>query len=295
MTFCWPRSTCVTGPLRPRNSFPCRNAWRFLRDCAIGCRDRASGAIWSNRVLLRTQLNRVSGQAAKRRPWKVSPTVRATSIWGSWWMAQRVRPSNLQMEPTLLPRSRVAARAAHLARLDGLGQRDWQCLFFARQNVAAIAGKTSFVGGGADAAFIADAYAGNCIAAGCALSRSRMSRVFACGLASAALVVLGFIFGTVGALGVALIAAEFEPARAGTLREGHRYEIVAFGNATSNDGGLVVNIYRSSRGLPLVERRVFSRRYVGTELSDLRVEDRDGSRGAVVLANGSPPTAVAFD
>ena len=161
--------------------------------------------------------------------------------------------------------------------------------------VAAISGQTSFVGGRADAIFIVVAYAGYCVAVGSALSRSRASLAFACGIASAALVVLGFILGTVGVIGVGLIAAEFEPVSAGRLGERHRFEVVAYGNVTSADDGLAVNIYRTSPSLPFLERRVFSKRYLDTDLSDLRVEERVGSPGAVILANGSPPTVVAFD
>jgi hypothetical protein len=161
--------------------------------------------------------------------------------------------------------------------------------------IGAITGKTSFVGGGADAAFIALAYAGCCVAVGSALSRPRVSLAFAFGVASVALVVLGFLFGTVGVIGVGLIAADFEAVRSGRLGERHRFEVVSYGNVTSTDYGLSVYVYRTSSGLPFLERRVFSRRYPSAELSDLRVEVRDDSPGAVVLANGSPPTMVAFD
>ena len=161
--------------------------------------------------------------------------------------------------------------------------------------VAAVTFETSFVDIRVNAVFLAVAYAGYCVAVGLLLSRPRSELAFSFGMAFLAPVLLGCLVGTVGVLAVGLIAAEYEPTATGGLGAHHRYLVTHFGSVASEDEGWRVGIYRTLGWAPFLERRVFSRRYVVTDSSEVRVEEQAGFRGALVRIGGQPPTTVPFD
>ncbi len=161
--------------------------------------------------------------------------------------------------------------------------------------VAGVSFETSFVDVRVNAVFLAVAYAGYCVAVGLLLSRQRSTLGFSFGMVFTAPVLLGCLLGTVGVLGVGAIAAEYEPTATGALGEQHRYVVTRIGSVYSQDAGWSVGIYRRLGSVPFLERRVFARRYMVTDSSEVRVEEERGFRGAVVRISGQPPTAVPFD
>lgn len=85
---------------------------------------------------------------------------------------------------------------------------------------------------------------------------------------------LGYLSGTIGALGVGFVSAEYETDREIWLGDGFIYKESSLGNAVSDYRGKRVEIYKTLRWLPILEWPIKDTSYynVITYLNPLKVE-----------------------
>lgn len=108
----------------------------------------------------------------------------------------------------------------------------------------------------------------------------------------------GSLLGTVGVLGLAMIAGSYVPIAGGSLGPGHRYIVTTYGNATTSDEGSIVTVYKRVSWAPFLERRVFERRfdYRDVKLGTLAaVVDQDDGGRAVVMSEAVRLAVVSLD
>lgn len=72
---------------------------------------------------------------------------------------------------------------------------------------------------------------------------------------------IGYLSGTIGALGVGFVTAELEADREKWLGNGVIYKEFSLGNAISDYRGKKVEIYKTMKWLPVIEWRVRDKNY----------------------------------
>ncbi|MBS1509054.1 MAG: hypothetical protein JSS79_20620 [Bacteroidetes bacterium] len=84
---------------------------------------------------------------------------------------------------------------------------------------------------------------------------------------------LGYLSGTIGALGIGFVTAEFEPRVEKEIESGLIYKETGLGNAISDNRGVRIEIYRNYSYLPFIEKRILTNEYYGFELAKYDIID----------------------
>lgn len=84
---------------------------------------------------------------------------------------------------------------------------------------------------------------------------------------------IGYISGTIGALGVGFVTAEFVPREEKEIESGLTYKETGLGNAISDNRGVRIEIYRHYKYLPFLEKRISTNEYYGFVLAKYDVID----------------------
>lgn len=99
---------------------------------------------------------------------------------------------------------------------------------------------------------------------------------------------IGYISGTVGALGVGFVTAEYEPSVEKWLGDGFIYKETSLGNAVSDYRGKRVEIFRTIPWLPVIEWRVQNKvyqNYVAILTNPLTVEYKQSEKKIYLSAS----------
>jgi hypothetical protein len=70
----------------------------------------------------------------------------------------------------------------------------------------------------------------------------------------------GYIMATVGVLGIMMISVELFATKSTDLQESFYYREYDYGNATSSDGGTIIEFYKSPIWFPLIEKRLLTKK-----------------------------------
>jgi len=86
----------------------------------------------------------------------------------------------------------------------------------------------------------------------------------------------GYLFATIGVLGVFFVFGEQEPIRTVDINKKYYYREFGFGNATTSWGGTRIEIYESLFLLPFLEKRIlqkdFDSRYYETDSLNVKLD-----------------------
>ena len=74
---------------------------------------------------------------------------------------------------------------------------------------------------------------------------------------------IGYFLSTVGILGIAFFAGDFEPAKELRINNSIVYKEYGLGNATTSWGGIKVSLSTNYYWFPFLEREFFSKKYIG--------------------------------
>jgi hypothetical protein len=113
-------------------------------------------------------------------------------------------------------------------------------------------------------------------------------------------VLASYLLGTVGAVGLAMILGEIVPRTQGQLDSMHRFAILTSGNATTETGGTVVEIYREVSRLPFFEHRIFRAQYDNEQYDTASIgvtteRDSSGRVRAVVRSKFRPLASMLLE
>jgi hypothetical protein len=72
-------------------------------------------------------------------------------------------------------------------------------------------------------------------------------------------VAAGYLISTIGFFGVMLISSDLEANNMVTIGQNAYYREYGFGNATSSDGGLKIDLYTYSKWFPIIEKKIYSK------------------------------------
>ena len=73
-------------------------------------------------------------------------------------------------------------------------------------------------------------------------------------------IVLGYIMATIGFLGIMMISGEFGATKSTDLQDSFYYREYGYGNATSSDGGTIIEFYKSPKWFPIIEKRLLTKK-----------------------------------
>jgi hypothetical protein len=73
-------------------------------------------------------------------------------------------------------------------------------------------------------------------------------------------IVLGYIMATVGFLGVMMISGELGATKSTDLQDSFYFREYGYGNATSSDGGTIIEFYKSPKWFPIIEKRLLTKK-----------------------------------
>ena len=88
--------------------------------------------------------------------------------------------------------------------------------------------------------------------------RNKFVKVFACFIASLPIAV-GYLVATLGLLGLMMISLDFESHRTVDLGDNSYFREYGYGNATTDDGGLKIDVYKFLPWFPIFEKKIFSK------------------------------------
>jgi hypothetical protein len=84
---------------------------------------------------------------------------------------------------------------------------------------------------------------------------------------------IGYISGTIGALGVGFVTAEFVPRVEKEIEPRLIYKETGLGNAISDNRGVRIEIYQTYKYLPFVEKRISTNEYYGFKLALYQIRE----------------------
>jgi len=73
-------------------------------------------------------------------------------------------------------------------------------------------------------------------------------------------IVVGYIFATIGALGVVMIGAQLDATTTIDLQERYFYREYTYGHAVSDDCGTIIELYTSPSWFPIIEKRLIAKK-----------------------------------
>ncbi|WP_423147070.1 hypothetical protein [Rubrolithibacter danxiaensis] len=89
--------------------------------------------------------------------------------------------------------------------------------------------------------------------------KNKLAKFFACFVAAVP-ILAGYLVATLGILGLMMVSLDFESERTVDLGNDSYFREYGHGNATTDDGGLKVDVYKYLPWFPLLEKRIFSKR-----------------------------------
>ena len=76
---------------------------------------------------------------------------------------------------------------------------------------------------------------------------------------------IGYLISTIGFFGILLISSDLEPNKSVDIGQNSYYREYGYGNATSSDGGLKIDLYTYLTWFPIIEKRIYSKQISTSE------------------------------
>jgi len=103
--------------------------------------------------------------------------------------------------------------------------------------------------------------------------QNKLVRITTCFIASLPIMV-GYLVATVGLLGLIMISTDFESHRTVTLSKNTYFREYVYGNVTTEDGGMKIDVYEYLTWFPIFEKKIFSKQIsiMRYEINDLKIK-----------------------